>query len=209
MTAIATVLLADDDVELRRTTRLLLESQGYRVLEAENGKEALRRIHEDTPDVALIDMVMPKATGQEVLAGVRDNWNGAPPIIMMTGYASVETVVELMRLGAADCLAKPFDEADLLKKIARALGLQSFGTEGNPAEKPVRLSRREIDVLLLMREGLTAKQIADRMGLGLRTIEEYTRRLCRKLGVSNRTGAVAWSFRHTLLPPTGGKQEPS
>lgn len=197
MESSATVLIADDDPNLRKTARILLETNGYRVIEAENGEVALRRMREDSPDVALVDVVMPGSCGHDVLAGVGEDWESAPPIIMMTGYASIDTVVELMRKGACDCLAKPFEESDLLEKIERALGATTPENESEGSASG--LSRREIDVLLHMREGLTNKQIADRMGVGLRTVDEYVRRMCRKLGVNNRTGAVAWSYRHPIL----------
>jgi len=196
--AIATVLIADDDPSLRRTTRIILETNGYRVIEAGDGDEALRLLGNARPDVALVDVVMPTACGYEVLGGVRDNWDGAPPILMMTGYASVDAVVELMREGAFDCLAKPFGERDLLDRIERALGLESPLEDGE-SPSPEKLSRREIEVLLLMREGMTNRDIAARMRLGQRTLDEYVKRLCKKLGVSNRTGAVAWSYRHTMV----------
>jgi DNA-binding NarL/FixJ family response regulator len=196
--AIATVLIADDDPTLRRTARIILETNGYRVLEAENGDEALRLLRDEPPDVALVDVVMPITCGYEVLSGLRDSGDGAPPVIMMTGYASVDAVVGFMREGAFDCLAKPFGERDLLDRIERALGLASSHEDGEPGS-PGKLSRREIDVLLLMREGMTNKEISERMKLGLRTIDEYVKRLCRKLGVSNRTSAVAWSYRRAMV----------
>lgn len=197
---IATVLIADDDPYLRQTARIVLEANRYRVVEAGDGEAALRAMEDELPDVAVVDLVMPMADGQEVLRRVSEKWDSAPPIVVMTGYASVDTVVDLMKDGATDCLAKPFQEEDLLAKIERAVGLESFDDEGGPtAGRSVKLSRREIDVLLHMREGLTNREIAERMSLGRRTIDEYVRRICGKIGVTNRTSAVSWSYRYPLL----------
>jgi DNA-binding NtrC family response regulator len=117
-----TVLVVDDDRAFRVATRTLLEDEGFGVKLATNGDEALRVLEETPVDLVITDMVMEKMTGLALLARVRALFPDLP-VIMVTGFGSVETAVEAMRLGASDYVTKPHNNDELLIKIRRTLSV--------------------------------------------------------------------------------------
>lgn len=133
-----TVLVVDDDPELLATLGDLLAGQNYRVRMASSGPEALALLRQPrsyrgqpaTPDsataspvcLALVDLVMPLLDGLTLLGEIRSG-HGDIPVVMMTGYGTIETAVEAMKKGAEDFLTKPFDKEAVLKKVARLLEL--------------------------------------------------------------------------------------
>jgi len=117
------ILVVDDDRAFRIATRTLLEDEGYRVLLTTGVEDALATIEQTGCDLLLSDLVMETSSGMELLKTVRSRWPDLP-IIMVTGYASVSSAVEAMRLGAADYLTKPVNNAEMLIKIQRTLESQ-------------------------------------------------------------------------------------
>jgi DNA-binding NtrC family response regulator len=117
------ILVIDDDRAFRVATRTLLEDEGYHVDVATNGDEGLLRVREGDFDLVLSDIVMEKMTGIAMLQEVKSRFPDLP-VIMVTGFGSIQTAVEAMRLGASDYLTKPCNNEELLIKIRRALELQ-------------------------------------------------------------------------------------
>jgi len=115
------ILLIDDEPKLGRVLATALQSAGYSIERATTGGEALKKLAGMTFDVVVTDLKLPDLSGMEVLQQVRA-LPDAPDVIMMTAYASAETAVEAMRLGAVDYLIKPFSIDELRIKIARLLG---------------------------------------------------------------------------------------
>jgi DNA-binding NtrC family response regulator len=124
----STILVVDDDRAFRVAARTALEDEGYTVLVASNGDEALSRLAERTVHLILTDMVMEKMTGLALLAQVRARYPDMP-VIMVTGFGSIQNAVEAMRLGAADYLTKPHNNEELLIKIRRTLAAQEKDRE--------------------------------------------------------------------------------
>ena len=116
------ILVADDDKAFRVATKTLLEDECYHVSLAADGEEALAMLDADEHDLLLSDMVMGKMSGIEVLKQVKFRWPELP-VIMVTGFGSIATAVEAMRLGATDYLTKPSNNEELLIKIRRALDI--------------------------------------------------------------------------------------
>lgn len=116
------ILVAEDDAGLRDVLTALLEESGYEVLPASTGREAIARIGETSADIVLTDIVMPDATGVDVLRAVRER-NLDTPVILMTGNPSLPTAVEALSLGALGYLVKPVPEATLLGALSEALSL--------------------------------------------------------------------------------------
>jgi DNA-binding NtrC family response regulator len=114
------ILLVDDDLAFRVGTLALLEDHGFSALVATNGEEAKRELADKDFDLVLSDLVMPGINGIELLKHIRDTYPGLT-VIMVTGFASIGTAVEAMRLGARDYVTKPCDNDELLIKIERAL----------------------------------------------------------------------------------------
>ena len=119
----ASILVVDDDKAFRVATRTLLEDEGFHVTCAADGDEALERIESDQFDILLSDMVMGKMSGLELLAKVKARCPELP-VIMVTGFGSIQTAVEAMRQGATDYLTKPANNDELLIKLGRVLDMQ-------------------------------------------------------------------------------------
>ncbi len=118
-----TVLVVDDDSELLATLSDLLAGQNYCVRLASSGPEALALFRQQGPVcLALVDLVMPLLDGLTLLGEIRSH-HADIPVVMMTGYGTIETAVEAMKKGAEDFLTKPFDKEAVLKKVARLLEL--------------------------------------------------------------------------------------
>ena len=116
----ATVLVADDDRTIRRNLVRLLQSEGYRPLEAADGEEALARIRDDAPDAVLLDLKMPRRDGLEVLGELGPALADLP-VIVVTAFGGSAPAIEAMRRGAYDYLTKPFDLDEVLLTVKRAL----------------------------------------------------------------------------------------
>lgn len=122
-------LVIDDSAEVRDfVVEYVLKPQGYLVEIATDGAEGLRKALEDTPDLILMDFEMPKMTGVEVLRELR-KVNRDVPVILMTSHGSEEVAVEVFRLGVRDYIIKPFNPADMLAAIDRALAVTRLQRE--------------------------------------------------------------------------------
>ena len=117
------ILVTDDDSAFRLATRTVLEDAGYRVTPAEGVGKALEVLAAQRCDLLLSDLVMGSGSGIDLLRSVKQQWPDLP-VIMVTGFGSIQTAVEAMRLGATDYLTKPSNNEELLIKIRRALDQQ-------------------------------------------------------------------------------------
>jgi two-component system response regulator PilR (NtrC family) len=114
------ILVVDDERSMRELLQIVLRREGHRVLLAEDGPSAIETLQRDVVDILISDIKMPGMSGVDVL---REAKRIDPDIvgIMVTAYASTETAVEALRLGAYDYLAKPFDVEELKAKVRNAL----------------------------------------------------------------------------------------
>jgi DNA-binding NtrC family response regulator len=115
----AKVLVVDDDLKMRTLVQKVLSREGYTVRGAETGQSALDLIPRWEPDIILCDVRMPGMDGMELLRQVHD-MNPEIPVIMMTGFGSIETAVQAMRAGAFDYFSKPFDLDELIIVVQKA-----------------------------------------------------------------------------------------
>lgn len=115
-----TILIADDEASMRKNLREVLEDEGYRVIEAENGESALHAAIKEKPHLLLLDIRMPGMDGMEVLTKL-NKLNPALPVIIFTAFGTSERPIEAMKLGAYDYIEKPFDLEELLIIIRRAI----------------------------------------------------------------------------------------
>ncbi|MFA5120052.1 response regulator [Zavarzinia sp.] len=173
-----TVLVVDDEVPIRRTLRTVLETHGYRVLEAATAADALRRLGAERPDLVLLDLGLPDRDGIEVLRELRA-WS-AVPVVILSARGDEAAKVKALDLGADDYVIKPFGTGELLARLRTALRHRAqsapepvFESENLRIDaaartatvngQAVKLSRREWDVLrvLVMDAGkvLTHRQI--------------------------------------------------
>lgn len=118
-----TILVVDDEIGIRQSLKKILEKEGYTVLTASNGEEAFREIRGGDIDLLITDIRMAGMDGLELL-GVCKSVSPYTEVIMITGYASVDTAVDSMKQGAYDYITKPFKKADILKAVQKAIEKQ-------------------------------------------------------------------------------------
>ena len=115
----ATILICDDEEGIRESFKLILEDF-YTLRFATNGLEALETLKSLSPDLMLLDIKMPKLHGMEILKQVK-SLKPSLPVIIVTGYQSVETAQEAIKNGASDYIPKPFDSKHLLRSVSETL----------------------------------------------------------------------------------------
>jgi DNA-binding NtrC family response regulator len=125
---VSRVLVIDDEPDVQAILTDLLAGRGLEVVTAGDGEEGLARIQSDSPSIVLLDLAMPKLTGMEVLARLREE-HSRVPVIVVTAFADVPKVVEAMRLGAWDYVTKPFNCDELLLRIQQVLERQALIAE--------------------------------------------------------------------------------
>jgi UDP-3-O-[3-hydroxymyristoyl] N-acetylglucosamine deacetylase len=148
-----TILVVDDEANIRHTLRGVLSDEGYAVVEAEDGKRALEVLERQIPQLAIVDIWMPEVDGIELVSRMRQQ---APelPVIVISGHGTIDTAVRVIRLGAFDFLEKPFPLDALLRVVDRALGNAAEATalvaDAGPAREdaspttPRRIPQRTI-----------------------------------------------------------------
>lgn len=194
------ILVADDEEEVRQVCREVLENLGCEVLLVANGRDALYRLQRERVDLVILDLAMPIMDGTQVLEHLR-LFLPDVPVIILTAHASIESCVEHLKKGADMYLPKPFDVEELEALVLALLESPRKGAEPfwERARKPVRLSERERVVLRLMREGLSDQEMAQRLGLSVKTVQNHVASILDKMGARNRTEAVAMSYRKSFL----------
>jgi len=122
------VLIVDDEIAIRETLEQILSYEGYGVLKAASGTDALKTVAAEGPDVILLDIKMPGMDGFEVLQRLNDGDYGIP-VIVISGHADIQTAVEAVKSGAYDFLEKPLDRSRLLVTLENCLDRQQLLTE--------------------------------------------------------------------------------
>jgi two-component system, NarL family, nitrate/nitrite response regulator NarL len=201
------VLVADDHPAMRRALARLVEEHAALELvgEAADGEQAVQLIDALEPDVALLDVRMPKLDGLEAIARCR----AGVRVLLISGNDDREIAHEAIFRGAAGFLSKDAEEdeiCDAIVAVARGDSVLSHALQSSVldlirerAGADVRLSGRERQLLELAADGLTTGEIADRLCLSPNTVKTYWQRLYEKLGCGDRTSAVAEAIRRGLL----------
>jgi two-component system KDP operon response regulator KdpE len=162
-----TILVVDDEPQLRRVMRATLTDLGYIVIDAKSGEEALEKLHHDTPDIILLDLNMPGIGGLETCRAVRAGSD--IPIIVLSVRNTERDKVDALDAGADDYITKPFGIQELLARIRAALRRAPGGGEQGPHRihtkhleidfetrkvliggKPVRLTPKEFELLRIL-----------------------------------------------------------
>jgi DNA-binding response OmpR family regulator len=132
MPAGKTILVVDDDQELSDGLRVVLEKQGYRVLQARDGQQGKHMVYQHRPDLVILDMMMPRMGGYPVLEHFRGKTD-APPIIMITANEGSRHKAYAEYLGVVDYVRKPFAMERLLESVERGLS-QAEANQNKPPE---------------------------------------------------------------------------
>ncbi|MBI4303047.1 MAG: response regulator transcription factor [Chloroflexi bacterium] len=200
------IVIADDHAVVRQGTRGLLErEEDLEVVgEAGDGEEAVKLIERLCPDVAIVDISMPKLNGVEVTRQVKPHCPSTA-ILILTAYDDDEYVFALLEAGAAGYLLKDVDSREVVDAvravhagesvlhpvIARKVISRFVPSTAKPPEKPtLELSEREIEVLKLAAKGLSNKDIGSNLFISMRTVQGHLSSIFNKLGVGSRTEAI-------------------
>src|SRR6202162_3219580 len=126
----STILIVDDEANLRKTLAEILRARGYTILEADDGATAIELLRSATPDLIFSDWKMPRVGGEEFLQYLRSDSRLAPvPVIVITAYGSSHSAIEAVRLGAYDFVTKPFDLDEIVVTAERALDHAALNRE--------------------------------------------------------------------------------
>jgi len=198
------LLIADDHEIVRKGLRVLLETstEVEVVGEAANGKEALSKAAQYRPDLILLDLVMPGKDGLEVIKEIKNNFPSVK-ILVLTSYSEEEKLAQALKEGALGYLLKDSSPEELLEAIKevsqgkthlspelafRVVRLMTGKT--TPLSNSEFLTKRELEVLNLLAQGLSDREIAQRLFISPRTVGTHVSNILTKLGVKNRTQAV-------------------
>lgn len=210
------VLLADDHHLVRAGLRALLENQpGVEVVgEAGDGREALDMIERHRPDVALLDITMPGMNGLEVAARV-DKASPRTRVVVLSMHAGEAYVAQALRVGVAGYLLKDAAAAELglaLEAVRRGevylspaisrTVVDGFLKAGRPADDPLAgLTARQREILQLIAEGNSTKEIAASLDVSVKTVETHRAQLMDRLDIHDVAGLVRFAIRSGLIAP--------
>jgi DNA-binding NarL/FixJ family response regulator len=203
------VLVVDDDSDFRKFVCQLFARASYETVEAGSGGEALAAARTARPALVLLDISLPDVSGFEVCRELRDEFGDDLPIIFVSGerVEAVDRAVGLL-LGADDYVVKPFDSDELLARVRRSIIRSQGGRNSLRAVSDgLDLTKRELEVLEGLAEGLRPAQIAARLVISPKTVSSHVQRILAKLGVHSRAHAVAIAYQSGLLSPTNGEAE--
>ncbi len=177
-----TVFIVDDDPSFLKSVSRLLRSAGYPVQTFESATAFLAQLGSEMTGCVLADLQMPGLDGLELQAALKKSSNPLP-VVFLSAQGDIPTTVKAMRQGAEDFLTKLCSKENLLEAVRRAL---ARGTEEQKhRQRFAQLSPRELEVLKHVVRGQLNKQIADDLGINIRTVKLHRTNLTRKLGVQS------------------------
>lgn len=183
------IYIVDDDEALRDSLAWLLESSGYGVEVFASADAFLARFDPAMTGCLMLDVRMPGMSGLELFDELQRR-HCALPVVFITGHGDVPMAVAAVKKGAIDFIEKPFGDRDILKLIEDSLALERVGREkrqqeAETARRLAALTQREREVLDLIIAGKLNKQIADVLGISIKTVEVHRARVMEKMGASS------------------------
>jgi DNA-binding NarL/FixJ family response regulator len=206
------VVVADDHPLLRHGLRALLEREGFAVVgEAGDGKEAVKLARQHRPDVAVLDLTMPLLSGLEAARTIRSE-QLAGGVLLLTGHREDHYVLEALRAGVRGYVLKSQAPEDIAAAIRQVAGgglylspglsevlLDAYVNRREPVDDP--LSPRERQVLQLVAEGKTTKEVAVVLDISVKTADSHRSRLMKKLDIHETAGLVRYAIRRGVVEP--------
>jgi DNA-binding NarL/FixJ family response regulator len=199
------ILVVDDHPVVREGLGAIIGTQADMCVvgEAANGDEALAVFAAERPDVTLMDLRLPGASGIEVATRIQEQWPGAR-IMMFTSFAREEEIYEALKAGAWSYVRKGVARSELLQAIRTVFAGQRYispeiGLQLADHFSRSDLSTREREVLRHMLEGRSNKDIAASLAISEHTVNIHVKNILSKLGVSGRTEAVTVALRKGIL----------
>ncbi|MDO4716254.1 MAG: response regulator transcription factor [Propionibacteriaceae bacterium] len=214
----ARILLADDHTLVREGVRAIInDSPDLRVVaEAGNGLEALELLSQETIDLVILDVVMPHMSGIEVAQELRRRGSSIP-FVMMSAAASEAFLFDALRLGATAYIHKSMTSVELLTGCRKALVCRPAKADAQAVTRLVRdylaetvepapivdsvLTRREQQIVKLIAEGYSGREIANLLYLSPKTVERHRSNVLEKLGMRDRVDLTRFAIRMGLIEP--------
>ncbi len=181
--------VVDDDEALRDSMTWMLEGNNYKVATYESAEAFLRVISPAMAGCVVLDVRMPGMNGLELFEELGRR-RCTLPVVFITGHGDVPMAVSALKKGAVDFIEKPFSEADMLRLIEQCLTLERDNRdkrlqEADTVRRLDHLTQREREVLELIIIGKLNKQIADVLGISIKTVEVHRARVMEKMGVNS------------------------
>jgi DNA-binding NarL/FixJ family response regulator len=203
------LLLVDDDPNLILLVKDYLEFQGYEVVTAENGREALEILENQTPDMIICDVMMPEMDGYALVEKVRqDSRTSWIPFMFLSAKGQSQDRVKGLNTGADVYMVKPFEPEELVAQVesslkqAKRLMKQNTAkaNEGPKIQVPqnVELTPTELRVVQLLAQGMANKDIAEKLNVSQRTIESHVSNMLNKTNLKNRTELARWAIESRM-----------
>jgi DNA-binding NarL/FixJ family response regulator len=208
-TEVLRIVLVDDHEVVRQGLKALFESAGDLKVVGEAGtvEEAVRRVGYDSPDVVVLDVRLPDGSGIEACREIRARWPEVR-VLMLTSFADDEALFSSIMAGASGYVLKQIKGSDLIASVKRVGNGESLldpemtdrvfrRIRGEEPDDPLlaRLSKQERKILDLIAEGLTNREIAERMFLAEKTVKNYVSNVLAKLDMSRRSEAAAYAAK--------------
>ncbi len=192
-----TILVVDDEENIRNVLESVFKGKGYGVIKAANGFEALKSVQEGLVDLAVIDLKMPGMDGMELLSRIKDH-SAELPVVVMTGYADVETTAKALKAGASDFLAKPFGAQEIFHSVSRLLELRA-----------VREENRKILPFFTFTMDVEMPTRTDHVNGVIHYLTEHLKdiELCESVQYSNMIIALYEALVNAMLHGNGGDAE--
>jgi two-component system, NarL family, nitrate/nitrite response regulator NarL len=207
------VLLVDDHPVVRKgLCSCLSNRENIKVVgEASEGREAIQKVKELSPDIVLMDLNMPGMDGLTVTETVRKE-SPQTKVLVLSMHSNREYVLRIVKAGARGYVLKDAPTDELIKAIETVnegeaffspsvarIALNQYLSESDQNDPLSRLSDREREVLVHIAEGLSNKEIATMLGIGVRTIETHRERVMRKLDIHSVAGLTKFAIAHGLI----------
>uniref|UniRef100_B8HQB1 Two component transcriptional regulator, LuxR family n=1 Tax=Cyanothece sp. (strain PCC 7425 / ATCC 29141) TaxID=395961 RepID=B8HQB1_CYAP4 len=203
------LLLVDDDPNLVLLVKDYLELQGYQVVTASHGREALRILEQGIPNMIICDVMMPEMDGYTFVKSVRDNprtqWI---PVLFLSAKGQIQDRVIGLNTGADVYMVKPFEPDELIAQIEASLKQAERMIQHQPeaitsnlsAQVPldVTLTATELKVVQLVAKGMANQKIAEELHVSQRTVESHVSNMLGKTGLKNRTELARWAIERRL-----------
>lgn len=209
------LLLVDDHPVVRRGMRSCLEGIRHVTVvdEAVDGKEAVTKVREQSPDIVLMDIDMPNMNGLEATSLIRKEFPKTR-VLILSVHSNKDYVLQIIRSGAQGYVLKDASPADLVRAIESVDNgepffspdvsqivlnqyLEEAGSDGS--ENSVKLTTRERQVLSMIAEGQSNKEMANHLGVGVRTIETHRERVMNKLNIHSVAGLTKYAITNGIV----------
>lgn len=202
---VKTIMIVDDDRGFAASLANMLWAAGYRTCVSHDPAGAILQARSQPIDCALIDFNLGATLGTALISRLIEEGHVFPKI-MITGYGDVRTATQVMKLGAADFVEKPYDPDELLKiidaAIAKAQGYAQAFDGIREARRMLRmLTDRENEIVDAIVAGHSSKQIAEALSVSQRTVEAHRANVLQKLGIANTASLVRLAVLAGLGPP--------